>query len=253
MNGGDDGTRTRGLCHDRSVEIKMYRWCSFEILYQRELVILLQQMRPSNRICRQHVRTGLLRALQSADRALIAQNRSIQSARVQAALKTAGRENPNRCAITRQPTELLGRKLELSRLNQAGWKARKHPATAKYFFLTFPFIELSARGALLRFVCPQLLAGQHRHLGSHQGRLPERGLDAQYSEARGSQAQADQSQRQHAGGSRGCRGCKVRNGYVEAQPQTAMKKGWRRLPAFFVLGAALHLAHRESIVSFRES
>jgi len=58
------------------------------------------------------------------------------------AMKTAGKENPNRCAITRQPTELLGRKLELSLLNQVGWKARKHPATAKYFFLTFPFIEL---------------------------------------------------------------------------------------------------------------
>src|ERR1700726_4331832 len=67
------------------------------------------------------------------------------------AMKTAGKENPNRCAITRQPTELLGRKLELSLLNQAGWKARKHPATAKYFFLTFPFIEL------------------HRHLGSNAG------------------------------------------------------------------------------------
>jgi hypothetical protein len=24
--------------------------------------------------------------------------------------------------------------------NQAGWKARKHPAGEKYFFLTFPFI-----------------------------------------------------------------------------------------------------------------
>jgi hypothetical protein len=58
-------------------------------------------------------------------------------------MKTAGKENPNRCAITRQPTELLGRKLELSLLNQVGWKARKHPATVKYFFLTFPFIELS--------------------------------------------------------------------------------------------------------------
>ena len=57
------------------------------------------------------------------------------------AMKTAGKENPNRCAITRQPTELLGRKLELSLLNQVGWKARKHPATAKYFFLTFPFID----------------------------------------------------------------------------------------------------------------
>src|ERR1700736_3317083 len=62
--------------------------------------------------------------------------------RRQEAMKTAGKENPNRCAITRQPTELLGRKLELSLLNQVGWKARKHPATAKYFFLTFPFIEL---------------------------------------------------------------------------------------------------------------
>jgi hypothetical protein len=59
--------------------------------------------------------------------------------RRQAAMKTAGKENPNRCAITRQPTELLGRKLEASRLNQAGWKARKHPAMGKYFFLTFPF------------------------------------------------------------------------------------------------------------------
>jgi hypothetical protein len=58
------------------------------------------------------------------------------------AMKTAGTENPNRCAITRQRTELLGRKLETSLLNQAGWKARKHPAMGKYFFLTFPFIEL---------------------------------------------------------------------------------------------------------------
>jgi hypothetical protein len=57
------------------------------------------------------------------------------------AMKTAGKENLNRCAITRQSTEMLGRKLELSLLNQVGWKARKHPATAKYFFLTFPFIE----------------------------------------------------------------------------------------------------------------
>jgi hypothetical protein len=64
--------------------------------------------------------------------------------RRQEAMKTAGKENPNRCAITRQPTELLGRKLELSLLNQVGWKARKHPATAKYFFLTFPFIELTS-------------------------------------------------------------------------------------------------------------
>jgi hypothetical protein len=51
---------------------------------------------------------------------------------------SAGKENPNRCAITRQPTELLERKLELSLLNQAGWKARKHPATGEAFFLDFP-------------------------------------------------------------------------------------------------------------------
>jgi hypothetical protein len=63
--------------------------------------------------------------------------------RRQEAMKTAGKENPNRCAITRQPTELLERKLKLPLLNQAGWKARKHPAAAKYFFLTFPFIELT--------------------------------------------------------------------------------------------------------------
>ncbi len=62
--------------------------------------------------------------------------------RRQEAMKTAGKENPNRCAITRQPTELLERKLEASLLNQSGWKARKHPAVAEYFFLTFPFIEL---------------------------------------------------------------------------------------------------------------
>jgi hypothetical protein len=55
-------------------------------------------------------------------------------------MKTAGKENPNRCAITRQPTELLGRKLKLTLLNHVGWRARKHPATAKYFFLTFPFV-----------------------------------------------------------------------------------------------------------------
>jgi hypothetical protein len=61
--------------------------------------------------------------------------------RRQEAMKTAGKENPNRCAITRQPTELLGRKLELSLLNQVGWKTRKHPAMAKYFFLTFPCSE----------------------------------------------------------------------------------------------------------------
>jgi hypothetical protein len=63
--------------------------------------------------------------------------------RRQEAMKTAGKENPNRCAITRQPTELLERKLEASLLNQSGWKARKHPAAAEYFFLTFPFIEPS--------------------------------------------------------------------------------------------------------------
>jgi hypothetical protein len=62
--------------------------------------------------------------------------------RCEEAMKTAGKENLNRCAITGQPTELLGRTLEPSLLNQAGWKARKHPARGKYFFLTFPFIEV---------------------------------------------------------------------------------------------------------------
>src|ERR1039457_6053687 len=66
--------------------------------------------------------------------------------RRQEAMKTAGKENPNCCAITRQPTELLERKLKLPLLNQAGWKARKHPAAAKYFFLTFPFIDASSDG-----------------------------------------------------------------------------------------------------------
>src|ERR1700736_3495970 len=34
--------------------------------------------------------------------------------RRQEAMKTAGKENPNRCAITRQPTELLGRARTIS-------------------------------------------------------------------------------------------------------------------------------------------
>src|ERR1700730_836625 len=71
--------------------------------------------------------------------------------RRQEAMKTAGKENPNRCAITSQPTELLERKLEPSLLNQPGWKARKHPAVAKYFFLTFPFIELT--GTQMEEIC----------------------------------------------------------------------------------------------------
>jgi hypothetical protein len=62
--------------------------------------------------------------------------------RRQDAMKTAGKENPNRCAIIRRITELLGRQLQASLLNQSGWKARKHPAVTEYFFLTFPFIEL---------------------------------------------------------------------------------------------------------------
>ena len=62
--------------------------------------------------------------------------------RRQDAMKTADKENPDRCAITWQPTELLERRLEPSLPNHSGWKARKHPAVAKYFFLTFPFIEL---------------------------------------------------------------------------------------------------------------
>src|SRR5450755_2100398 len=69
--------------------------------------------------------------------------------RRQAAMKTAGKENPNRCTITRQPTELLGRKLEASLLNQARWKASKHPAMAKYFFLNFPFIDLTRSWQLI--------------------------------------------------------------------------------------------------------
>jgi hypothetical protein len=57
-------------------------------------------------------------------------------------MKTAGKENPNRCAITWRQPELLGRKREASQLIQPGWKARKLPAVEKYFFLTSPFIEL---------------------------------------------------------------------------------------------------------------
>jgi|ERR1700686_3447019 len=56
--------------------------------------------------------------------------------RHQEAMKTAGKENPNRCAITRQPTELLERKLEPSLLNQSGWKARKHPPPGPAGFST---------------------------------------------------------------------------------------------------------------------
>jgi hypothetical protein len=66
--------------------------------------------------------------------------------RRQDAMKTADKENPDRCAITWQPTELLERRLEPSLPNHSGWKARKHPAVAKYFFLTFPFIEVVSMG-----------------------------------------------------------------------------------------------------------
>jgi hypothetical protein len=62
--------------------------------------------------------------------------------RRQDAMKTAGKENLNRCVITWRQTELLERQLQASLLNPSGWKARKHPAVAEYFFLTFPFIEL---------------------------------------------------------------------------------------------------------------
>ena len=50
----------------------------------------------------------------------------------------------------------------------------------------------SARRARLWLVQPQLLAREHREPGRHQGRLPERCIDPQRSEARGSQAEADQ-------------------------------------------------------------
>jgi len=66
---------------------------------------------------------------------------------------------PNRCAITRQPTELLWRKLEPSLLHQAGWKARKHPAAAKYFFSTFLFIGEASR------ISKHASAPTQRHLG----------------------------------------------------------------------------------------
>jgi hypothetical protein len=70
--------------------------------------------------------------------------------RRQDAMKTAGKENPNRCAIMWRQSELLERQLQTSLLNPSGWKARKHPAVAEYFFLTFPFIELI--GTWLRIV-----------------------------------------------------------------------------------------------------
>jgi hypothetical protein len=62
--------------------------------------------------------------------------------RRQAAMKTAGKENPQPLRNHTTANRAAGRKLEKHPLNQAGWKARKHPAGGKYFFLTFPFIEL---------------------------------------------------------------------------------------------------------------
>ena len=62
--------------------------------------------------------------------------------RRQEAMKTAGRGTQTRYATVRsEPSSWSGR-LEQILLNHAGWKARKNPAAGRYFFLTFPFIEL---------------------------------------------------------------------------------------------------------------
>ena len=56
-------------------------------------------------------------------------------------------------------------------------------------------------------VQPQLLAGQYRESRRHQGRLPERRVNPERPQARGSQAEADQSHSWH----RGCRSCRCRS------------------------------------------
>jgi hypothetical protein len=58
------------------------------------------------------------------------------------AMKTAGRENPNRRdRLCNEPSSWGGRPKPFL-LNQGGWRSRKHPAEGRVFFLTSPFIEL---------------------------------------------------------------------------------------------------------------
>ena len=57
--------------------------------------------------------------------------------RCEEAMKTAGRENPNRWAATaQQPSTWRGRSEQIL-LNQVGCEARKIPAVAGVFFLDF--------------------------------------------------------------------------------------------------------------------
>jgi hypothetical protein len=62
--------------------------------------------------------------------------------RRQEAMKTAGKENPNRCAITRQPTELLGRRLARTISAQSGGlESKKTSGHGEVFFLDFPLYQ----------------------------------------------------------------------------------------------------------------
>jgi hypothetical protein len=58
------------------------------------------------------------------------------------AMKTAGRGTHNCYATVRSKPSSWSGRLEQLLLNYTGWKARKYPAAAEVFFLTFPFIEL---------------------------------------------------------------------------------------------------------------
>src|ERR1700731_529176 len=67
--------------------------------------------------------------------------------RRQEAMQTAGKENPNRCAITSQPTELLERKLEPS-AQSAGLESKKTSGRGEVFFLDFPLYRTNQMGVI---------------------------------------------------------------------------------------------------------
>jgi hypothetical protein len=58
-------------------------------------------------------------------------------------MKTAGRENPNRCATVHSNRDHRTAGQNRSLLNQVGCEARKTPAVGEVSFLTSPLIELT--------------------------------------------------------------------------------------------------------------
>jgi hypothetical protein len=58
--------------------------------------------------------------------------------RRQEAMKTAGKENPNRCAITRQPNRDAGAEARTISAQSGGLESKKTSGHGEVFFLDFP-------------------------------------------------------------------------------------------------------------------